>query len=1155
MEIRNSKKWMLPLALVMGMIVTGQSAMAQTVTFTCPDGGDFYGGLFGGPANGAYHIRHKLGVRFQVRVPEKKNASSVSKEGAQLEVRCTLLPFRPQKGRRDRIDSTMAIVRIPVTKDWQEVTIPVSAFDYRTGREGFLDEVKHIAISVQTLDGRAAGAEVRELSIPAAASVEVATSIYSKPLDEKGKTEYSVTVRNSSSRSQSYTVNLEKHGWEGMDAEVSPASLQLAAGQEATVTVCVSEQEPGYIPPGSHEVQELVVAPLLGEGEAGRIRLITIKPVTEPFTVLSEAGWAEVKAKTQQYDWAKRELEEYIREAERFGVPEIKASTDPRRRGNGIIRAYIEGPLFRTAVAYKLTGNRSYGEKVAELLRRCAHPQTGYPYTRHLTFQDMPQEGGTFEGLLWGYDLIRNDGFLTPEEHAQVLQMFRIFCEGMVIGRMNGGISNWSVFNQGPAAQCALMIHDLDLFNKIVYGNNGLIDQFRYGVLDDGWWYEMSLSYNLGTAACLTQVGISAKAFGIDLLHTEFPSSLTRKVGLRPFEFDAFQGMAFGKFGPLTHPGVGIKRMWDGIVAYPDYRGVMFGMGDGHEMIVSGGQFELAYYAFRDPAYAAIIRRGEKRDLVYGVPELPADAPDYSSISTCSPNAGLAVLRSQTTGRTQGEQLQVAMKYGTHGSYHGHFDRLSLVSLMRYGRSFYNPETSWYGYASYMYKWWVQPSMSHNMVVVDGLQQEPTFGSQLLFHTGPMLQAVAVETDARWSNPPYLGGYDQIEDIRKGDRAYVFIPEDHPEPTDIGAYTEPIHERRLMAVTDDYVLIADYLRSDKADHQFDNLLQLRGAQPAAGLTPSGHLSQWDNSPLSSGQFITNVQGYTYPNGARINSVHHFRGKDYTGVNWETGGLNGGSDIPGDLHMDVHALWPRRGEVHIGTYAEAWGVGKKMEYTVFTDKDTLMTGAIGTWILGKADLKADLRGCKTLSFRLRADGKLRTLMLGDVILTDASGKEIPLNTLTPLLENVLSLPREDADYEGGPIVIAGTPIQKAVGIEPDDRKDPALLTYSLEGLNIVSMRGTLGGDFPVGPDNQVRKTVGVRQKGREASFLTLIEPYEKTSLIKDVKTLSSSEVEITLTDGRLQRIRIEGFFTATGTQPRISIEEYRAGKLLRKEEAK
>ena len=146
--------------------------------------------------------------------------------------------------------------------------------------------------------------------------------------------------------------------------------------------------------------------------------------------------------------------------------------------------------------------------------------------------------------------------------------------------------------------------------------------------------------------------------------------------------------MAFGKFGPLKQNTIDIKRMWDGILLYPDYRGVMFGMGDGHEQVLSGDQFELAYYVFRDPRYASLLKRSEKRSLIYGVPDLPEETPEIAGLSGYSDNAGIAVLRSQTKNRSQREQLQVALKYGTHGSYHGHFDRISLLSMMRYGRSF-----------------------------------------------------------------------------------------------------------------------------------------------------------------------------------------------------------------------------------------------------------------------------------------------------------------------------------------------------------------------------------------------------------------------------------------------------------------------------------
>lgn len=64
------------------------------------------------------------------------------------------------------------------------------------------------------------------------------------------------------------------------------------------------------------------------------------------------------------------------------------------------------------------------------------------------------------------------------------------------------------------------------------------------------------------------------------------------------------------------------------------------------------------------------------------------------------------------------------LRYGTHGGYHGHFDHTGLLSLMRYGRSFYNPEMVWYSYAPYMYNFYVQTSLSKNMVIVDLKQQE-----------------------------------------------------------------------------------------------------------------------------------------------------------------------------------------------------------------------------------------------------------------------------------------------------------------------------------------------------------------------------------------------------------------------------------------------
>jgi hypothetical protein len=789
-------------------------------------------------------------------------------------------------------------------------------------------------------------------------------------------------------------------------------------------------------------------------------------------------------------------------------------------------------------------------------------PQNGYPKTLHANSQGIPQEGGFFEGCANGYDAIQDAGVLSDDDRKNIEQTFRLYIGAVEDSMGDGGISNWSVFNLCPAAECALAVQDLAQFNYLMDGPCGLVDHLRYGLLDDGWWYEMSLAYNLGCAEVMTKLGISCRPFGIDLLNEKFPVAATKKVGLRPFEFENFEGMAFGKFGPVKNNTVTLKQMWDGITLYPDYRGVMFGMGDGHEYIVSGGPFELAYYAFGDPAYAAIVKQGGRRDLIYGVPELPGNTPQLFTRSGLSEDAGIAVLRSQTAGREPREQIQAAMKYGTHGGYHGHFDNISLLSLMRHGRSFWNPETSWFGYGSYMYKWWGQTSLAANMVVVDAKQQEPQECRTLLFHSGKILQAIAAETDARWSNPPYFGGYEQIEKVKAGDAPFVRVPESHPKPGDVTVYTEPVRQRRLILVTDDYVVLADELRGER-EHTFDNLLQLRGA----GLDTDrarflGHDAQFDNNPLGSGQFITDCDRYQFSAPVLIRSVHRIGGGQWATdsfarnageKNWETGGAKSLSE-PGVLHIDEHVLWPQQPEIVIGDYAESWSVNKKLTYEVQGDGKPLASGTFGAWILGCGNVDVDVSGFKTLQLTTRCDRRgdtLKTIFWGNAVIVTAGGKEIPLSQLKFASSNVTSVPETNKDYAGGPVRIAGNRCEQSLPAEPQDARQPAVITIDLAGLNAARFKSIVGGDWPVGDEEQLRKTVSVRAKGPAARFLTLLEPYEKQSVIRQTGALSADKLRVELTDGRVQEIQIENF-TGDGNDVIVQMTESKDGKILRQE---
>lgn len=1124
---------------------TDSVSLPIQVVYAHPDGekGWYLRGL-NTEHDGTYDVRQYYGLRMHIKSDSNKP----------INIRCCM-KRAVTKDRHNLADSTSVVVQVP-GGEWQSILIPITAFDYNRGQEYFLKYIKEIMIFVENADHSPGVVNLKGVCLVKAHTLAMETDIYSRPLNEKHETDYQVRVTNTSVAPQAITLQFKKNGWEGMKAEVTPSSLFLNPNESSLVTVKVKGSD--YLPAGAHESTILQAIPLMHDGKNEEIELISVVPVRSPFITHDANGWAEVKRKVDKYDWAKQELQEFIQVAEAFKVPEVRKGTMSDQGTEGLVRAYIESSLHRTAVAYYLTGNRIYGEKVAETLRRLTDPAMGYPRTQHLTFQGIPQEGGTMEGLLLAYDLIKESGLLSKEDCKNVENTFRLFCLNFIDMMGDGGISNWSVFNLGPAAECALILQDMHLFNQIAYGPCGLIDHLRYGTMDDGWWYEMSLSYNIGCAMCYTTTALAARAFGIDWINQKFPSSLTRNVGLRPFEYENLLGMAFGKFGPLKQNTIDIKRMWDGILLYPDYRGVMFGMGDGHEQVLSGDQFELAYYVFRDPRYASLLKRSEKRSLIYGVPDLPEETPEIAGLSGYSDNAGIAVLRSQTKNRSQREQLQVALKYGTHGSYHGHFDRISLLSMMRYGRSFYNPETSWFGYGSYMYKWWVQPSMSHNMVVVDGKMQEPTSCDQFLFYSGNMMQVHAMSTDARWSNSPYLGGYDQIGNIKAGKAPYVPIVQGHPKPGDIGGYSEPVHQRRLTVVTDDYVILADYLKGHEK-HTFENLLQLRGAQPECELKFVSHTPQWNDDPLNSGQFITNVNRYQYQQGGKVTSVHHFapKGKDGKNLainNWETGGQNRLYNEPGDLNIDVYMAWPRKAEVKIGDYAEDWSISKMLDYQVKADGELMTQGTIGTWILGKQHLNVPLKDKKELTLTVKTDRRQerkKTLILADAYFITDKGRKIALSSLKAVTENVATLPVNGKDYENGPIRIAGDSYKESIGVEPDNAKEEARLSYNLQGLNVVRLEGVIGGDYPVGEENQLRKVVGICLQGKDAIYVTVIEPHEGKPLVRKVDADNPSKIIVELIDGRVQEIDIQGFY---GIEKKtvVSIVERKGKREIRSE---
>ncbi|MFT3787335.1 MAG: hypothetical protein QM770_14400 [Tepidisphaeraceae bacterium] len=678
------------------------------------------------------------------------------------------------------------------------VLLPWTCFEFRRAFDGFLNEVQGVKIAVNGADGSTGQITLRKPALVRGENVSLSTERRGKSVGAGESAEYDVLVGNPTDAPAVVTFRFDAPGYEAMTPTVEPATLELEPGESKPVHVSVAV--PKRIPPGGQERQTLRA---LGNGKLGaddKLEFITAVCVPHPNILHTAAGWADIRSKVQKYDWAKKAQDGYVQQSDRWTVPDIHSQTP--KRGDWLFATQVENDLLAASYSYQLTLERKHAEKVRTFLLRLSDPVTGFPITRRGCNQASVQEGHFFQHIAQSYDMTLPSDVYTDADRAQIERTLRLFAGDGENG-FGGQISNWNVSSLIGGLYCSLALQDLAAADRYLWAPGGIVDQFRHGTLDDGWWYEVSVSYNTWVATEFSQVALAMRPWGMDLANTQFPASFRPAQERVPEKTE--YGMTDAKWGPIHSNSIGLKRMWDILPVMSDYKGTMFGINDTTEKPIGGKAMEIAYYLYRDPAYATVIRRGgEARDLLYGVPELPENTPDQSADSVFKDNAGVAVLRSQTADRPRREQIQAVLRYGDHGWYHGHFDRCDLLHLSRYGRSYWNPECIWFGYPSYLYKFFVQTSVNKSMVVVDQKQQEPAECNRILFHSGAMMQAAAVQTTARWSNPPYGGiAYDDgpktfAEKMWQEGRS-VPIPENAPPYQKVGSitgYSEPIVQRR-----------------------------------------------------------------------------------------------------------------------------------------------------------------------------------------------------------------------------------------------------------------------------------------------------------------------------------------------------------------------
>ncbi len=1035
---------------------------------------------------------------------------------------------------------------------WHTVYLPWTLLEVNEGQKwGTLQAIKTLEITARS--EKNAILQIRNVCLTKGESLSLEAAIQGKSARAGDKVIYEVEVGNTTLKSQKVQFMFTRHGWESMNASIEPSEVALGPNE---VKKCLVEVDiAAHLPFGVREKQVLKAIPNGKGASASTLTLTTAVAVPHPNIVLTDQKWDEVKQKIKQYDWARERLAAIEKRAMHWEVPEI-ASKSARKNahfGPYLFHSAEGGKMMNCAIAYKLTGKKAYAEKCVLFLRRLTNLKNGYPTTFRANDNNFVKEGGFFQDIARGYDMIIGSGLLTKNDHELIENTFRLYIETALLGNDEGGIGNWDLSELSGALYCALAIQDLHLAEVVLTAPTGIYQQLAQGVMSDGWWYECSVGYNIWCATMFSEVAIAMEPWGENLKDRKFPIGTTAHYALMPHRRKpGLYGMDFQKWGKQNVNSIGIKDMWDALIPFLDYRGVMFAVNDAREDRVTGEPYELAYYLYGDPEYAAVIKRGNRRNLLYGIPELPDIVSEKNTQSAFADNIGIVQLRSQKSGRKQREQIQAALHYGSHGGYHGHFDRTNFLSMMRYGRSFYNPEMIWYSYPNYVYKFLVQTSMTKNMVVVDQKMQEPKESWRTLFYTGDMMQATAVETNARWSHPPYGGMvYGDKKGMSFAEKGWeegrtIEVPDNAPEYGAVTDYTEPVLQRRLMVMMDDYVILADYLKTEQ-EHTFDWLLQMKGFKEITAPDKKflRHDNQMSTDPLSAAQFFTDCDWYQTTGTARTKFEMCF------GEGCDNKGTMMLHSEDGPLKIDVFNAWPKKNEIMLAMPAESHHVNKQLWFKVEADGELLLNDSTGAWVLGSKNLTLDITGKKqlVLSTSLGRKPSNNTIFWGNAKLVKQDGSEVFLSSLPVVYQNILKPDNKGMDYYGGPIKIAGELMENSVPGMPEDHQESGTIIIDLTGMDAVTFTAKIGGDYPLGDETSRRKTMAVRSRGKEARYLSVIEPYENESVIKTVFGKSANELVVELMDGRIQEITISGL-EGDGKQIKVSAKELLNGKVIR-----
>jgi hypothetical protein len=690
--------------------------------------------------------------------------------------------------------------------------------------------------------------------------------------------EYSFEIANTNNVKQVFNVSIKSPRNLACNVTLLDNVIEIAPNQvyKGTLTVNMSDR----IPVGGRE-SCIVVVQNKQNNHTEKLEFISVRYKPHPFLLAKNDILEEVKNKVKNIEWAKQNFDALVNFANSYKVPERKIVLKARNTREWKSMAYNTSDgekAFRVLLAYKLTGNKIYLNKIVQFITEACDKEKGYLSVGAATTGVQVHEGNFFMYLAAACDLIYEDGVFSKKDRENIEATFRFYLEQNKEHMNAVGIMNHQASANAGAIFVALFLQDMAEIDHLTFADGGMEDQIAKGTMSDGWWFEGTVNYCYLVTNKYATVAQAYENYGWNLYDKRFP------VRYKSKDFDnakdGYTGMKFDIWGPTGKNTRGLEDMFSAFVPMMDENAYVVSSNDS-DTTEPHQFYELAYRHFRKDELAWVLNHS-KRDsweaLIYGVSEIP-EIEDPRTKSDYVANVGLTALRSQKVGGTVENQIQAYTKIGTHGGWHGHFDRASLIALDRNGHKYFGTEMTWFGYGHAGYKEAVQTSASHNMVIVDELQQEAVPSKQLLFYAGKKMQVNILETNARWRKIPTFN-------------RDLFPPWDDKE---FDSNFKRVQQKRLTIVTDDYVVIADYMNAPQK-HTYDWLLHPIGLKSTEGLKEKGALLNVINSKFDSPyKYFKNAQWFKMSNRSKL----HFE--------------------DADANLDVHTIWPKKADVVVSNY--------------------------------------------------------------------------------------------------------------------------------------------------------------------------------------------------------------------------------------------